>query len=1025
MKIVWKRGICCVMTAVLAAGLAGCGKPSAEQAPGQNTESKTDSESETEDAMVKDSGGEIKVGSRQEGFTVTAAEYMDNLDAQVIWWRHDKTGARVVFVLNDDQERAFSIGFHTETSDSTGLPHILEHASCAASEKYPSQDVFFDTESKTYHTYINAFTTQNATTYQVASLDENQLYTLTDMYLDCCFHSLVMTEENYFKREGYHYELENKDAPLTVNGIVYNEMKGVYGDIEELAQHKTNELLFPSSHIKNEPGGLPEDISTLSYDDLKNFYQKCYQPSNSVSCFYGDLDMDRFLKLLNEDYFSKSEGTEGTPYQSVEESFTEPARGVFAFPVSADAEGTGAFLLYEAVVDEADSSCIKEKEANIISELLMNESSVLKQRLDQSGIASKYDCGITYDSGVLALVFSAQNADAGRLDEFRQIILDSVTEMCEAGFDEELVEGIFAQQNFAEALERNASNVGVAVGERIATVISCRDDQAMNPASVLKEVEASCKEGVLEAKTKEWLIDNPHAALTATVPQKGLLEQQEAENTKRLADKKAAMTEEEIGQMVADTKAFHEWNTGKTNEETLKKLQAVNADTVDVTVPSYEVKQREKDGVRILTAQTAAEGIGATRLQFDLSALSVEEIQYLDLYTSLLGLETDQTSQQEMSRKNMELLYNVTTDVSVLTENMDRTEYSPCCSVTFYAFDDQYDKAAALLVEMLQSSLLEKNKDRLLQNIDFQMEEYSMAEDLQEMIQRQVMAYGDESIRLDDAINGMDHYQFLVKAQKELQEEPELLFEKLDQIRKKAFGRKGLVVLRAGNEKTEAAVLKMIENELAVLPEGDGTEVQYTLPEIKKSVAYTGNSTVSYTARAAYLPISGVTKNGSMLVAAKAIGQDYLTAVIRFQNGAYGASNIFTSDQQYLATSYRDSGVSKTLETYDGIGEYLRNLDLTEDTLNSYKMAVYSDLLKPYGNINMAMTELDAARRGGSEYERKTSLIAEIRQCGAQEVQKVSDTIDILWEHSAQAVIAPASMLEDCRDQFDEVIPLP
>ena len=43
-------------------------------------------------------------------------------------FRHKKTGARVLLLENDDENKVFTIGFRTPPEDSTGLPHILEHS---------------------------------------------------------------------------------------------------------------------------------------------------------------------------------------------------------------------------------------------------------------------------------------------------------------------------------------------------------------------------------------------------------------------------------------------------------------------------------------------------------------------------------------------------------------------------------------------------------------------------------------------------------------------------------------------------------------------------------------------------------------------------------------------------------------------------------------------------------------------------------------------------------------------------------
>jgi Zn-dependent M16 (insulinase) family peptidase len=47
------------------------------------------------------------------------------------------------------------------------------------------------------------------------------------VYLDAVLHPRAILDEQVLKQEGWHYEIENKDQPLTYKGVVYNEMKGV------------------------------------------------------------------------------------------------------------------------------------------------------------------------------------------------------------------------------------------------------------------------------------------------------------------------------------------------------------------------------------------------------------------------------------------------------------------------------------------------------------------------------------------------------------------------------------------------------------------------------------------------------------------------------------------------------------------------------------------------------------------------------------------------------------------------------
>ena len=58
--------------------------------------------------------------------------------------KHKKSGARVVVLSNDDENKVFSIGFKTPPFNDTGLQHIMEHSTLCGSRKYPVKDPFVE-----------------------------------------------------------------------------------------------------------------------------------------------------------------------------------------------------------------------------------------------------------------------------------------------------------------------------------------------------------------------------------------------------------------------------------------------------------------------------------------------------------------------------------------------------------------------------------------------------------------------------------------------------------------------------------------------------------------------------------------------------------------------------------------------------------------------------------------------------------------------------------------------------------------
>lgn len=134
--------------------------------------------------------------------------------------KHKKSGARVMVLENDDENKVFNIAFRTPPADSTGVAHILEHSVLCGSKKFPLKDPFVELVKGSLNTFLNAMTYPDKTMYPVASCNDQDFKNLMHVYLDAVFFPNIYEKEEIFRQEGWHYELEDVDSPLTLNGVV-------------------------------------------------------------------------------------------------------------------------------------------------------------------------------------------------------------------------------------------------------------------------------------------------------------------------------------------------------------------------------------------------------------------------------------------------------------------------------------------------------------------------------------------------------------------------------------------------------------------------------------------------------------------------------------------------------------------------------------------------------------------------------------------------------------------------------------
>lgn len=969
-------------------------------------------------AMAEESPALPAAGDQLEGFTVTQLGRIDSLNADTVSLTHDKTKARVIFVLNDDQNRGFSICFHTEPSDDTGMLHILEHASCAASAKYPGRDVFFDAISQAYLTGLNAWTSLSSTNYFACSMDENQLEVLADFYLDCSFNSALLTQPNYFYREGWRYEMASLDDPLTINGIVYNEMQGVYGSIFNAANANLNKTLFPDTYQARDSGGDPARIPDLSYDQLIAFYKECYNPGNSVTMFYGDVDMTRFLKLLNDGYFASAPVLQPAPISPGQAAFHEPVHAVYDFPAAADAEDTGAVIQYAAVLSDADSrDYVNYAVCDVITTLLADDSSPLMEALNASGIGSSYYVYANTVGSQLTLNFVAENADAGRDEAFKTLVLDEVKAMTEAGFDRELMTSAFASAELSLRLARNSGNVAQTLFETMTWIQEMGDTGVLHKAEKYQEAAQLCQPGYAEKLIEQWVVKNPHAALVTTVPVPGLLEKNEQALAQRLAALKADMTDEEKQAMVERTAVFNEWVALETPAETLSKLDVVDPAAMTISYPEIIVATETADGVTWMTAPAETD-MRAIELQFDLSHLTDGELRRFSLMQSLLGYSTAEHSQQAISVGAARLINGLSSSVT-----LQKTEdaYRPVLDVAFFAPEESVAESVDLVMEMLAETDIEGNIDLLAQTVDSNMAAYKNPEAVYSLLPVTAAAAFDGYNALTLKLNGMDYYTEMKAVQEEYAQSPETLAASLAALRARALTKADLKVMLVGDDGTaREALLK----KLSALPQGTEAPAQRDDAASPLSMAYVGTTQADYLVRAIPLKALGETLTGDKLVLNGLLSGEYLLPNLRLQMGAYNASMSVGVEGLWSVAFFRGENAFDANALINAMPDYLEALEMTQDELDSYKLPIISRYLQSDGELNDALSDM-SLRAMGFTRERRLQLIQEVRDTTVEDIKALAPLLREMLEKSGTAVITVAERAAQHGDELEAVIKLP
>ena len=284
-------------------------------------------------------------------YEIVQSRDLSDLNSKGTLLRHKKSGARILLMENDDENKVFAIGFRTPPSDSTGVPHIMEHSVLCGSREFPVKDPFVELVKGSLNTFLNAMTYPDKTVYPVASCNDKDFQNLMHVYMDAVFYPNIYEQDKTFRQEGWSYKLDAPDEELKLSGVVYNEMKGAFSSPEGVLDRVILNSLFPDTSYANESGGDPEVIPDLTYEQFLDFHRKYYHPSNSYIYLYGDMDMEEKLNWLDEKYLSDFDEIEVDSEIKYQKPFSQMQEIVQEYSIASDeSEEDNTYLSYNKVI---------------------------------------------------------------------------------------------------------------------------------------------------------------------------------------------------------------------------------------------------------------------------------------------------------------------------------------------------------------------------------------------------------------------------------------------------------------------------------------------------------------------------------------------------------------------------------------------------------------------------------------------------------------------------------------------------
>ena len=941
--------------------------------------------------------------------------------------RHKKSGAKITVISNDDENKVFYIGFRTPAPDSTGVPHIIEHSVLCGSDEFPVKDPFVELVKGSLNTFLNAMTYPDKTVYPVASCNDKDFQNLMHVYLDAVLHPDIYRHPEIFQQEGWHYELESEDGELTLNGVVYNEMKGAFSSPEDVLERVTLNALFPDTTYANESGGDPECIPDLTYEDFLDFHRTYYHPCNSYIYLYGNMDAAEKLDWMDRTYLSHYDQISIDSSIRLQEPFAQPLEVVKKYSIaSSESEQDHTFLSYSAVAGttlDPQSALAFE----ILDYALLNAPGApLKQALLDAKIGKDVIGG--YDGSTCQPVFTvtAKNANAKQKQKFTELIETVLKRLVKEGLNQKaLLAGINSSEfKFREADFGNYPK-GLIYG------LQCLDSwlydekqpfMYLEALGVFRFLKEQVSKGYFEALIQKYLLDNPHKVVVVVEPEKGLNEKTEKALQEKLAAYKNSLSTEERQQLVADTAHLKAYQQEPSAREDLEKIPMLSrGDMKKEAAPLYN-EETSVCGIPVVHHNIFSNGIHYISLFFDLSHIREEWIPYLGILKAVLGdMDTEDYTYEDLA--NEINLHTGGFYVHMLASSDTASEHKIVqkYEVGIKALYSETGKALHLLESMLCRTKLEDDKRlyEVLAQTKSRLEMQFMQAG-HSISALRAMSYFSESGRFSDLSGGIGFYQVVAEAEREFDKQKDHIKEILKQLFCSIFRPENLIVGLTCDKEGYEAFVPELETLRAALFTHDFVKDHTQICCQKKNEGFKNAAQVQYVSRAGNFLRHGFAYTGALRILKVILNYDYLWLNIRVRGGAYGCMSGFGRNGDTYFSTYRDPNLRSSNQIFDGITQYVSKFDADERDMTKYIIGAVSGMDTPLNPMAKGSRSMIAYFTHVTEedFQRERD---EVLTANQEDIRALAPYIEAVLSGDNLCVIGNETMLEKEADLFMEL----
>jgi Zn-dependent M16 (insulinase) family peptidase len=959
------------------------------------------------------------------GFDLVEERDIPELNSKGRLYQHTVTGARLLSIVNDDENKVFSINFRTTPQDSTGVAHILEHAVLNGSEKYPVKEPFVELLKGSLQTFVNAFTFPDKTCYPVASQNLQDFYNLIDVYMDATLHPLI--PPHILDQEGWHFGVDQESGNLVYKGVVFNEMKGALSNPNDLLGEVNQQSLFPDTLYRHNSGGDPRNIPDLTYEQFKEFHATYYHPSNAYIYWYGDDNEEERLKKMSEylEGYSRLKVDSSVPLQA---PFDETLRVTMPYAVSEE-EPPRYYVSSNWVLTE-QTDPVEILGLGILNHILVGTSaSPLRKALIDSGYGEDLVGGglnpylrqLTFSTGLKGV----RQENTAKVEN---LIEETLAELAREGIDLNMVAAAMNTIEF-QLRENNTGAFprGLLLMLRTLTTWLYDSDPFTQLAyeAPLQAVKDRLEGGqrYFESLIQKYFLDNPHRSTVVLEPDPDLNRREAKEEASRLKAIQESLSDEDLERIIAHTKTLKSIQETPDSPEALATLPSLTLGDLDKKNKTIPLEILEQDGVKILYHDLFTNGIVYFDLSFDLAGVPQELLPYLKLFAGgLVKMGTQTEDYVQLSQRIGRNTGGISPSL-LLQNKYHSKDFVARLVVRAKSTMDKVDEMLAILEDILLTTdyNLPERFRQILTERKAKMEA-GLVPSGHAVVNRRLQSGQSMAGWLDEQTGGIENLYFSRELLASMEEDWENIAAKFSQIRDLVVNRNTMLINVTLDQENWQQVRPKLGKFFRAMPQHDQQSAVWQPGAAPTAEGLTIPAQVNYVGKGANLYDLGFKPHGSINVIRKYLGTTYIWEKIRVQGGAYGgfiSFDLFSGSFNYI--SYRDPNLIQTLQNYDGTANFLRKIDLSGSELVKSIIGTIGDMDGFQLPDSKGFTSM-ARYLTGYDDEIRQQIRDQILSTTAQDFKTLADVLDKVSEKGVVAILGSVDAISEANQDQDDFL---